>query len=104
MNWDDDDYPRPSQQSEEPLGPKLPNNERMPAPERQTVTFRDIFDGCVRTGYVLRTIVSNEHTNAHLGKLPIVTLYLVAFESARRKDDLAVIDPSLIVRPPKPRP
>lgn len=73
-------------------------------PEVQEITFRDIFAGTTRTGRVLRSITSNEHTNPRLGKLPITTLYLVTFESETKKDDLAVIDTSLIIRPLKPRP
>lgn len=104
MNWDDDDRPYTKQSQGEPV-PELPEPlTALAKPEGEIVTFRDANDGTIRTGEVLRTITSNEHVHPRLGKLPVTTLYLVAYESATRKDDLAVISQSTIVRPPKPRP
>lgn len=104
MNWGDDDQPplprilnAPVVLSMVAIEPSAPNV------DEQLVTFRDVADGTTRTGRVIRTITSTVHTNPHLGHLPAVTLFLVAYESATRKDDLAVIDPSLIVHPKKPR-
>ncbi|MDP2789883.1 MAG: hypothetical protein Q8O51_02030 [bacterium] len=100
--WDDDEQPpRPKT-----INGSVPQEISVPVatsnPEGEFLTFRDICDGTVRTGSVLCTITSGEHTNPYLGHLPAVTLYLVAFENAKRKDDLTVIWQSLIVRPPKP--
>ncbi len=100
INWDGDEkrpYAQLSTQATLTEGPT-------PVPEGESLTFRDVCDGTPRTGRVLRTITSTEHSNEFLGKLPVTTLYLVAFESATRKDDLAVVYPLLIIRPPKPQP
>jgi hypothetical protein len=101
MVWDDDErLPKPRTTSG-PEPQESPKPAVAPQPEVEHLTFRDISDGTIRTGKVLRTITSAEHDNAYLGKLPATTLYLVAYESATKPDDLTVISKSLIVLPPK---
>lgn len=104
FNWDDDDRPYARQNQGEPVPELYEPPAPASKPEAETVTFRDACDGVTRTGRIVRTITSNEHMNPHVGKLPATTLYLVAYESATRRDDLTVISQSAIVRPPKPRP
>ena len=89
MNWSDEEPPKVKLM--EPAANPGAATPVAPKPVTETITFRDINDGTVRSGIVLRAISSGEHVSPRLGKLPVVILYLVAYESATKQNDLAVI-------------
>lgn len=103
MIWDDEEPKKIKFIKEQATQPEAAIPALAPKPVTETITFRDISDGAIRTGRVLRTITSTEHDNARVGKLPPTKLFLVAYESTTKQNDIIVIWSSLIVRPKKPR-
>jgi hypothetical protein len=104
FDWNDDEEPlaNPSPKEAKPITTALLE----PPPKQpmgESVNFRDPYDGSIRAGTIVRSIIASARENQFLGHLPAGTIHLVEYQHATGEDDYTIVPDTLIIRPKKPR-